>query len=63
MTEVTLKEARDSAERAYLYRLLSECCGNMNRASRIAGVTRWTIYRLLRVHHIPVAHRKYVRRA
>lgn len=50
------KEFRDaaleSAERAYLERLLSQAKGNVARASDLAGVTRQWLYAMLRKHGI-----------
>ncbi|GFM37013.1 sigma-54-dependent transcriptional regulator [Desulfovibrio psychrotolerans] len=44
--------ALESAERAYLERLLSQAQGNVARASDIAGVTRQWLYAMLRKHGI-----------
>lgn len=57
---MTLKEAKDSAVRAYLFRTLSETGGNMNKAAERAGVHRTSFYKLLEKHGIKVEHRKYI---
>ncbi len=49
---MTLKEAVDSAIRAYLYRVLSQTGGNGAKAAKIAGVGRPQFYRILRRYGI-----------
>ena len=45
-------EAHDRFEREYLMRLLEACAMNVSKASRVAGIHRQTIHRLLRKHGI-----------
>lgn len=58
---MTLKESRASSDRAYLFRLLSDAGGNLNKAARIAGIHRTSLYKLLEKRGLKVEHRKYVR--
>ena len=45
-----LKEAVREAERRAVVRAWTESGGNVSRASRLLGVSRPTLYRLLREH-------------
>ena len=46
----SLKEAVREAERRALVRAWTESGGNVSRASRLLGVSRPTLYKLLRDH-------------
>jgi two-component system NtrC family response regulator len=49
-----LREARDQAERVVIQRALSRENGNVSRAARVLGVSRPTLYGLIRQHNIKV---------
>ncbi|HLV33255.1 MAG TPA: sigma-54 dependent transcriptional regulator [Chitinispirillaceae bacterium] len=51
-TDLTLKEARDVFEREFLINVLRQVNFNISDAARIAGVSRPTIYDLLKKHSI-----------
>ncbi len=51
---VNLKLARESAEHQALLRALSQVDGNISQAAKLLGVSRPTLYDLLRYHNIKV---------
>ncbi len=51
---LSLAEARDEAERRAIPRALSQVDGNITRAAKMLGVSRPTLYDLLRQHNIEV---------
>jgi two-component system NtrC family response regulator len=51
---LSLAEARDEAERQAIPRALSRADGNITRAAKMLGVSRPTLYDLLRQHNIEV---------
>ena len=48
----TLQEMRDEAERRALYGALAEAAGNLSAAAKILGVSRPTVYSLLKQHNV-----------
>jgi transcriptional regulator of acetoin/glycerol metabolism len=46
-----------AAERAALLRVIEDCHGNMTRTARKLGMSRNTLYRKMKHHGIPLAHR------
>ena len=48
----TLKSARRSAERTALTQALSAASGNISRAAKLLGVSRPTLYELMRTHDV-----------
>ena len=46
----TLKAAREQFERNFLQSSLDSCAGNVSETARVCGVSRETLYRLLRKH-------------
>jgi two-component system NtrC family response regulator len=46
----TLKETVEEAERRALTRAWAEADGNVSKASKLLGVSRPTVYKLLRTH-------------
>ena len=48
----TLQEVRDEAERKALLAALTESAGNLSAAAKILGVSRPTVYSLLKQHHL-----------
>jgi two-component system, NtrC family, response regulator GlrR len=55
---LSLTEARDEFERAYLIQILSASKGNVSRAAEMAGRYRAEIYKLLRKHSLDPAQFK-----
>ncbi len=55
---LTLTEARDEFEKAYLTQILSACKGNVSRAAEMAGRYRAEVYKLLRKHSLDPAQFK-----
>ena len=51
---LSLAEARDEAERRAIPRALSQVDGNITRAAKMLGVSRPTLYDLMRQHNIEV---------
>jgi two-component system NtrC family response regulator len=49
---LTLKEAREAAERREIPHALSHCDGNVSKAARLLGVSRPTLYDLIKYHNI-----------
>jgi two-component system NtrC family response regulator len=49
-----LREARDQAERSIIQKALARESGNVSRAARVLGVSRPTLYGLIRQHNIKV---------
>jgi DNA-binding NtrC family response regulator len=49
---MTLREYRSQTEQAYLLNLIEEAGGNLRRISRIAGVARVHLYRLVAQHRL-----------
>jgi transcriptional regulator of acetoin/glycerol metabolism len=49
---VTLREAIASTAQGYLYRLISECRGNLALAAKRAGYSRTMFYKVLRRYGI-----------
>lgn len=56
--ERTLGEARDGVERDLVVGALRQAAGNVSRAARAIGVSRPTLYDLMRKHHIAVSEFK-----
>jgi two-component system NtrC family response regulator len=52
--EYRLREAREQAERVVIQKALARENGNVSRAARILGVSRPTLYGLIRQHNIKV---------
>src|SRR5690349_3210451 len=48
----TLQEVRDEAERKALHAALAESAGNLSAAAKILGVSRPTVYSLLKQHNV-----------
>jgi transcriptional regulator of acetoin/glycerol metabolism len=48
----TLQEARDEAERKALSSALALSAGNLSAAAKILGVSRPTVYSLLKQHNV-----------
>ncbi len=49
---VDLRKAREQAERAALQRALMQEQGNLSRAAKLLGVSRPTLYDLMRHHNL-----------
>jgi Nif-specific regulatory protein len=49
---LTLREARDRFEKDFLGSLLKACGGNVTQAARRSGISRESLYRLLRKHDL-----------
>ncbi|MHA1112899.1 MAG: helix-turn-helix domain-containing protein, partial [Alphaproteobacteria bacterium] len=49
---LSLKEAREAAERREIPRALSQSDGNVSKAAKLLGVSRPTLYDLMRHHSI-----------
>ncbi len=56
--ERTLGEARDGVERDVVVGALRQAAGNVSRAARAIGVSRPTLYDLMRKHRIAVSEFK-----
>ncbi len=52
MTYLNLRSARHEAERRVLRQALAQTSGNLSRASELLGITRPTIYDLMKKHNI-----------
>jgi len=50
--DLNLKEVRERAEREALTRALAQVDGNVSQAAKLLGVSRPTLYDLMRYHHV-----------
>jgi two-component system, NtrC family, response regulator len=54
---MTLKEARTQAERQALLDVFAQVDGNVSQAAKILGISRPTLYDLLRQHNVKIGER------